>query len=83
MVWKTLYDLVRNSIEQFSERVAFNMLDGDVVTFKEVGDRIKDVQQKLTSVSKWSEVNLEGAKWNVSNKEGFINAVASVMSPLM
>ena len=49
MVWKTLYDLVRNSIEQFSERVAFNMLDGDVVTFKEVGDRIKDVQQKLTS----------------------------------
>lgn len=49
MVWKTLYELVRNSIEQFADRVAFTMLDGEEVTFKEVGNRINDVQQKLTS----------------------------------
>ena len=40
-----------------------------------------DVQKKLTSYNKWSEVNLEGSEWGVHNKESFINAVACVMSP--
>ena len=44
-----MYDLVRHSIEQFSERMAFTMLDGEEVSFAEVGERIKKVQQMLTS----------------------------------
>ena len=49
MAFKTLYDLVRNSIDRFSEKVAFTMLDGEEVTFKEVGTRIEKIQQTLTS----------------------------------
>lgn len=49
MTFKTLYDLVRNSIDRFSEKVAFTMLDGEEVTFQEVGNRIEKVQQTLTS----------------------------------
>ena len=49
MAFKTLYDLVCNSIDRFSEKVAFTMLDGEEVTFKEVGDRIEKVQEKLLS----------------------------------
>ena len=44
-----MYDLVRHSIEQFSERMAFTMLNGEEVSFAEVGERIKKVQQTLTS----------------------------------
>ncbi len=49
MAFKTFYELVRNSIEKFSERVAFTMIDGEEVTFKEVGNRIEQVQQTLLS----------------------------------
>ena len=49
MAFRTLYDLMRNSIERFADRVAFTMLDGEEVTFKEVGARVEDLQQKLTS----------------------------------
>lgn len=49
MVFETLYDLVRNSIEKFSEKVAFTMLDGEEVSFAEVGRRIEKVQQSLVS----------------------------------
>ena len=69
------------AMEENSESLSALGLD---ISVKGVASHLSaypDVQQKLTSVSKWSEVNLEGAKWNVSNKEGFINAVASVMSP--
>jgi len=44
-----MYDLVRHSIEKFSEKMAFKMLDGEEVSFSEVGERIKKVQQMLTS----------------------------------
>lgn len=49
MAFKTMYDLVRHSIEKFSEKMAFKMLDGEEVSFSEVGERIKKVQQMLTS----------------------------------
>ena len=49
MAFKIFYDLVRNSIEKFSERVAFKMIDGEELTFKEVGNRMEQVQQQLTS----------------------------------
>lgn len=45
---KTLYELVRSSIEKFADKVAFTMLDGEELTFSEVGKRIKQVQESLT-----------------------------------
>ena len=39
------------------------------------------VQKKLASFSKWSEVNLEGVKWSVKDKDTFTDAVSSVLSP--
>lgn len=44
-----MYDLIRHSIEKFSNSLAFSMLDGEDVTFAEVGKRIEQVQQMLTS----------------------------------
>lgn len=49
MAFKTFYELVRNSIEKFSDRVAFKLIDGEELTFKEVGNRIQQVQKTLTS----------------------------------
>ena len=49
MAMKTLYELVRSSIEKFADKVAFTMLDGEELTFSEVGKRIKQVQESLTS----------------------------------
>ena len=69
------------AMEENSESLSALGLDTSVKGVAKHLSAYPDVQQKLASVSKWSEVNLEGAKWNVSDKEGFINAVASVMSP--
>lgn len=44
----TLYELFHNSIEKFSQKVAFTMLGGEDVSFDEVGKRVKEVQDMLT-----------------------------------
>lgn len=49
MAFKTFYDLVRTSIEKFSDRVAFTLIDGEELTFKEVGNRIEKLQETLLS----------------------------------
>ena len=46
---KTLYALVKNSVSKFSSRTAFEMLDGEKVTYEEVGKRISHVQELLVS----------------------------------
>ena len=46
---KTLYSVVKNSVSKFASRVAFEMLDGEKVTYQEVDNRIKHVQQLLLS----------------------------------
>ena len=45
--FNTLYEIVRNSIENFSSRIAFSMLGGEDVSYKEVGERIEQVQELL------------------------------------
>ena len=45
--FNTLYEIVRNSIENFSSRIAFSMLGGEDVSYKEVGERIEKVQEML------------------------------------
>ena len=45
----TLYDLLHNSVEKYSDKVAFSMLGSEDVTYKEVGRRVKEVQDMLLS----------------------------------
>lgn len=40
-----------------------------------------DVQKKLSSYGKWSEVNLDGAIWSVKGKETFIKALGCIFVP--
>ena len=44
---KTLYELVKHSVASFASRTAFVMLDGEEVTYEEVGKRIGQVQDLL------------------------------------
>lgn len=46
-MFNTIYEIVRNSIENFSSRIAFSMLGGEDVSYKEVGERIEQVQELL------------------------------------
>ncbi|MBE6202581.1 MAG: long-chain fatty acid--CoA ligase [Rikenellaceae bacterium] len=47
MTFKTLYEVVKHSVEKFSSRIAFTMIDSEDVTYKEVGERIDKVQDML------------------------------------
>ncbi len=46
---KTLYELLHNSTEQYPSRPAFEMLDGESVTYQEVKNRVEIVQELLLS----------------------------------
>ena len=47
MTFNTLYELVSHSVANFSERIAFAMIGGEEVSYKEVGKRIEALQQLL------------------------------------
>ena len=47
MTFNTLYEIVKHSIEKFSSRIAFSMIDGEDVSYKEVGERIEKIQEML------------------------------------
>ena len=49
MIFNTLYEIVKHSVEKFSERIAFSMIDGEDVSYKEVGERVEKVQELLIS----------------------------------
>ena len=49
MIINTLYELVRNSVENFASRIAYSMFDGEDVTYAEVGRRVARVQEILTT----------------------------------
>ncbi|MBQ2239872.1 MAG: AMP-binding protein [Alistipes sp.] len=46
-MFSTIYEIVRHSVENFSSRIAFSMLGGEDVSYKEVGERIEQVQEML------------------------------------
>ena len=47
MTFNTLYEIVKHSVEKFSSRIAFSMIGGEDVSYKEVGERIEKVQDLL------------------------------------
>lgn len=72
---------IYGAIEENAESISALGLD---VTVKGVVSHLSEypkIQEKLSSYSKWSEVELGKAKWGVKDKDGFINAVASILSP--
>ena len=47
MNFKTLYEILHSSVEKYSDHVVFSMLGSEDVTFKELGKRVKEVQDML------------------------------------
>ncbi len=47
MTFKTLYEVVKHSVEKFASRIAFTMIDTEDVSYREVGERIERVQEIL------------------------------------
>lgn len=47
MKFNTLYEIVKNSIDKFSSRIAFSMIGGEDVSYKEVGERVEKVKDLL------------------------------------
>ena len=47
MAFNTLYELVRNSVEKYAQKIAFSMFQGEELTYAEVGQRIDKVQEIL------------------------------------
>ena len=47
MTFNTLHELVAHSVANFSERIAFAMIGGEEVSYKEVGQRIETLQETL------------------------------------
>lgn len=43
----TLYELLQNSVKKYSDKIAFSMLGGEDVTYSELGQRVKQVQDLL------------------------------------
>ena len=47
MTFNTLYEIVKHSVEKFANRIAFSMIGGEDVSYKEVGERVDKVQKML------------------------------------
>ena len=47
MTFNTLYEIVKHCVEKFSERIAFSMIGGEDVSYKEVGERVEKVKEML------------------------------------
>ena len=47
MKLKTLYEVLHNSLKQFSTRTAFSLWRGADVTYSEVGSRVEQIQEML------------------------------------
>ena len=72
---------IYSAVEANAESISSVGLD---VSVKGVASHLgayPDVQEKLSSYEKWSEVDLTGAKWKASDKQSFIKAAACVLSP--
>ena len=49
MKLNTLYEILHESVKNFSERIAFSLWKGDSITFKKVGEKVAEVQDMLRS----------------------------------
>ena len=49
MKLNTLYEILHNSVKSFSERIAFSLWQGGSYTFKQVSEKVAEVQELLRS----------------------------------
>ena len=49
MKLNTLYEILHESVKNFSERIAFSLWKGNSYTFKQVGEKVAEVQEMLRS----------------------------------
>ena len=49
MKLNTLYEILNNSVKNFSERIAFSLWRGGSYTYKQVGEKVAEVQELLRS----------------------------------
>ena len=47
MTFTTIFQIFKKSVERFSERIAFSMIGGEDVSYREVGERVERVQEML------------------------------------
>lgn len=73
----SIYKMIEENAESLSS-IGLKVSVADVAAV--LGD-YPQVQKKLSSYSKWSEVSLENVSWGVKTKNDFINGTAQVMSP--
>ena len=72
---------IYKAIEENAEGVSSLGLD---VTVKGVASELAEypeIQAKLSSYSRWSEVDLSDVKWGIKDKNTFIKAAAAVLAP--
>ena len=70
MKLNTLYEILNNSVKNFSERIAFSLWRGGSYTYKQVGEKVAEVQELLRSagLKKGDKVILSHAE--VLDKDG-------------
>lgn len=73
----SIYKMIEENAESLSS-IGLKVTVKDVAAV--LGD-YPDVQTKLSSYNKWSEVSLDNVKWGVKTKDDFILAAAKVLSP--
>ncbi len=81
---KTLSSLttgIYKMIEENAESISSIGLDVSVSGVAKGLTEYPEVQEKLATYNKWSEVSLEGASWGVKGKEDFASATAAIFAP--
>ncbi len=81
---KTLSSLtvaIYKMIEENAESISTIGLDVTVSGVAAKLNAYPEVQAKLASYNKWSEVSLENVSWGVKGKEDFASATAAVFAP--
>lgn len=73
----SIYKMIEENAESLSS-IGLKVTVADVAA---VLNDYPQVQKKLSTYSKWSEVSLENVSWGVKTKDDFINGTAQVMSP--
>ena len=72
---------IYSAIEENAESISSIGLNVSVKGVAKHLGAYPQVQEKLSEYEKWSEVDLGKATWNVSGKDDFIKAAASVLAP--
>lgn len=72
---------IYKAVEASADTLSALNLDTSTGTVAACLSAYPDVSQKIAAASTWEQVNLDGADWGVSTKEGFADAAAAIFTP--